>query len=358
MNNFDPESLARENIRRLTPYSSARSEFTGVADILLDANENSHGSPIGHGLNRYPDPAQSAIKQKIAEARDVLPSGIFVGNGSDEAIDLLFRIFCEPRRDEVIICPPTYGMYKVSAEINDIKVKEATLTSDFQLDVDNIRRQTGERTKLIFICSPNNPTGNAMRSEDILRIVSEFSGIVVVDEAYADFSPEGSLICEIREHPNLVILQTFSKAWGLAGLRVGLAFADKRVIDLLNRVKPPYNISRIAQDALLKAFENKDIVADWVVETLAQRERLAAELARFNCVEKIYPTNANFILVKMVDAAAVYRHLAAERIVVRNRSSVELCESCLRITVGTSFENERLCASLARFEERSGTPAV
>jgi histidinol-phosphate aminotransferase len=353
MKNFEPELLARENIRWLTPYSSARSEFAGEAEIFLDANENSNGSPLGQELNRYPDPIQVAVKQKIAEAKGVRPSEIFVGNGSDEAIDLLFRIFCEPRRDEAIICPPTYGMYRVSADINDVPVKEAALTLDFQLDVDAIQRQINESTKLLFICSPNNPTGNAMHREDILRIASEFAGIVVVDEAYTDFSSEKSLIDEIRKYPNLVVLQTFSKAWGLAGLRVGLAFANERVIDLFNRVKPPYNVSRIAQDALLKALENKTLVDEWITETLVQRDRLAAELERLDFVKQIYPTDANFILVKMANPDAVYRHLIEERIAVRNRSSVELCEGCLRITVGTARENECLLSSLAKFEERS-----
>lgn len=354
MKNFEPELLARENIRRLTPYPSARSEFAGEAEIFLDANENSNGSPLGQGLNRYPDPMQIAVKEKIAEMKGVEPTEIFVGNGSDEAIDLLFRIFCEPRRDEVIICPPTYGMYRVSADINDVAVKEAALTGAFQLDVDAIRRQIGVRSKLLFICSPNNPTGNVMRREDILRIVSEFEGVVVVDGAYADFSQEGSLVDEIREHPNLVVLQTFSKAWGLAGLRSGLAFADARLVDLFNRVKPPYNISRIAQDALLKALENKAVVDEWIAETLTQRDRLAASLEQLNFIEQIYPTDANFILVKVADANAVYKHLIGERIVVRNRSSVELCEGCLRITVGTASESERLITSLAKFKEKSG----
>ncbi len=243
---FDPERLVRENIRRLKPYSSARDEFTGSAEVYLDANENAFGSPIDQQINRYPDPLQTAVKEKIAASKGIKSEQIFLGNGSDEAIDLLFRIFCEPGRDTCIICPPTYGMYKVAADINDVAVKEIPLTADFQLDVPGTEKNIVLSTKLIFICSPNNPTGNSMQREDILKLADRFSGLVVVDEAYIDFSSESSLINEIGDHPNLVVLQTFSKAWGLAAARVGMAVAVESIIKLFNRTKPPYNVSSLA----------------------------------------------------------------------------------------------------------------
>ena len=268
------ENLVRENIKRLTPYSSARKEYSGAAQIFLDANENSFGSPLPVNYNRYPDPLQTEIKAKIAEWNNIKPAEIFVGNGSDEAIDLLFRIFCEPKRDSVLICPPTYGMYEISAEINDIVIKRANLTEDFQLDSAAIERAIDEKTKLIFICSPNNPTGNSMRREAILKIAGSFRGIIVVDEAYIHFSCEKSLVNEIKNFSNLIILQTFSKAWGLAGLRVGLAFANEEIIELFNKVKPPYNVSQIAQETILKALKNKAQIGRTIAEILNEREKL------------------------------------------------------------------------------------
>jgi len=346
---FDLDSLVRENIRRLKPYSSARSEFAGSAEVFLDANENAFGSPAGDGYNRYPDPLQKKLKTSVAELRSVDPSQIFVGNGSDEAIDLLFRIFCEPGRDECIICPPTYGMYKVSADINDIAVKEVPLTSDFQLDVPSILSAITSTTKLIFICSPNNPTGNLMRREDVIRIAQEFNGIVAVDEAYIDFAGGESAITELSTLPNLVVLQTFSKAWAMAGLRVGLAFASQEIINLMNRVKPPYNVSGIAQRAVLDAFERQDDVAAWVSQTIAERSRLVDSLARFDFVRAVYPSDANFVLVRITDAKAIYQFLVTDKIVIRDRSNVQFCEGCLRITVGTAEENDRLISALERF---------
>ena len=251
------ENLVRENIKRLVPYSSARKEFTGAARIFLDANENSFGSPLPVNYNRYPDPLQWKLKEKIAEINSVNPTEIFIGNGSDEAIDLLFRIFCEPKKDNILICPPTYGMYEVSAEINDIEIKRANLTTEFRLDFQAIENTIDENTKLLFICSPNNPTGNSFEREDILDLAKSFGGIVVVDEAYIHFSNQKSLTDEIENYKNLVVLQTFSKAWGLAGLRVGLAFANEKIIALFNKVKPPYNISEIAQNAISDALENR-----------------------------------------------------------------------------------------------------
>ena len=343
------QNLVRENIQSLTPYSSARKEFAGSAEIFLDANENSFGSPLAKNYNRYPDPLQSKIKEKIAARENLKPSEIFIGNGSDEAIDLLFRIFCEPRADNALICPPTYGMYEVSAAINDVAVKRANLTEDFRLDPGAIEAAADARTKLLFICSPNNPTGNAYEPDEILRLAKNFGGIVVVDEAYIDFSSRRSLTGELRRQPNLVVLQTFSKAWGLAGLRVGLAFAGEEIIALFNKVKPPYNVSQIAQEAVLEALENRAEVEKTVAAIVAERERLIQALANFAFVTKIYPTDANFVLVKTADADAIYRYLTGERIVVRNRSSVELCAGCLRITIGTPAENASLLEALEKF---------
>ncbi len=345
---FDLENLVRENVKNLTAYSSARQEFSGAARIFLDANENSFGSPLADDYNRYPDPLQSEIKRKIAEWNDVAPDEIFVGNGSDEAIDLLFRIFCRPQIDNVLICPPTYGMYAVSAEINDIKIKRANLTEDFELDFSAINEAIDANTKLLFVCSPNNPTGNSFGREDILNLAEKFHGIVVVDEAYIHFSGEKSLVSEIRNFPNLVVLQTFSKAWGLAGLRVGLAFSDEKTIALFNRVKPPYNVSQIAQETILKAFENESEVEKTVGKIVAEREKLIENLRAFSFTAKIFPSDANFILVKTTDAERIYKFLLGEKIVVRNRNNVELCFGCLRITVGTPEENESLLTALGR----------
>ena len=343
---FDIERLVRKNIRNLKRYSSARSEFAGAAEVFLDANENAFGSPAGNGYNRYPDPLQTEMKRRLAPIKGVDPSQIFVGNGSDEAIDLLFRIFCEPGRDACVICPPTYGMYRVSADINDVAVREIRLTGEFQLDVPAILACVSGRTKLIFICSPNNPSGNLMRRESIIEIAGKFSGIVVVDEAYIDFAAEPSMIAELGSLPNLVILQTFSKAWGMAGLRAGLALAGPGIIDLMNRVKPPYNVSGIAQRAVIDALDNQERVEKWIESALQQRAVLAETLSRFDFVEAIFPSDANFILVKVTDADAIYRFLVDRKIVVRNRNNVELCEGCLRITVGTAEENRRLIEAL------------
>ena len=345
---FNLDNLVRENIKRLTPYSSARKEFSGAAQIFLDANENSFGSPIETNYHRYPDASQIAIKKKIAARENVGVSEIFVGNGSDEAIDLLFRIFCRPQKDNVLICPPTYGMYEVSAAINDVEVTRAVLTDDFELNLEAIKRKIDEQTKLLFVCSPNNPTGNSASRNAILELVENFPGIVVVDEAYIHFSKEKSLVSEIKNYKNLVVLQTFSKAWGLAGLRVGLAFANKEIVGLFNRVKPPYNVSQISQELILKALENESEVDKNIGKIIAEREKLIENLSEISFVRKIYPTDANFVLVKTVDAEEIYKSLLAEKIVVRNRSKVELCENCLRITVGTPVENESLIAALKK----------
>ena len=347
---FDLDNLVRPNIRTLKPYSSARHEFAGAAEVYLDANENAFGSPIDVQLNRYPDPMQTEVKRQIAEIKGVPPEQIFIGNGSDEAIDLLFRIFCEPGRDNCIVCPPTYGMYQVSADINDVTLKEVPLTRDFQLDISAIRAAFDERTKLLFICSPNNPTGNAMGAEGILELARSFGGIVVVDEAYIDFSSQVSLATEINKYPNLIILQTFSKAWGMAAARVGLAFAGEEIISLFNRVKPPYNVSQLSQTAVLEAMLNREQVTAWIDAALEERRRLSQEFGELDLIETIYPSDANFLLVKVADANALYAYLVEQKIVVRNRSNVILCEGCLRITVGTPDENDKLISALKAYE--------
>ena len=349
---FELENLVRPNIRNLKPYSSARSEFEGSAEVFLDANENAFGSPAGAGLNRYPDPLQRELKDRVASIKGVSPSQIFVGNGSDEAIDLLFRIFCESGRDTVITCPPTYGMYRVSADINDVTVREIRLTADFQLDVPAILAAISATTKLIFICSPNNPTGNLMSREAILEIARQLQGIVVVDEAYIDFAPEPSMIAELDALPNLVVLQTFSKAWGMAGVRVGLAFASSKIIDLMNRVKPPYNVSGIAQQATIDALDSRSTVKNWIESARNERSRLEKVLTEVHLVKRVYPSDANFLLVQVDDANSIYQYLIEKKIVVRNRNNIELCEGCLRITVGTYEENTAVLDALKQFSRR------
>lgn len=348
---FSLENLVRENIKKLKPYSSARKEFSGAAEIFLDANENSFGSPLTAQYNRYPDPLQSQVKEKVAELNQVSPSEIFIGNGSDEAIDLLFRIFCRPQRDNVVICPPTYGMYEVSAGINDVEIRRADLTDDFELDLERIKSVIDRNTKLIFICSPNNPTGNLIDRENVLELAKNFDGIVVIDEAYIHFSNERSLIVEINSFPNLVVLQTFSKAWGLAALRVGLAFANVEIIDLFNKVKPPYNVSQAAQELILKALANGSQMETNIAAIIRERGALVNSLSEYPFVQKIYPTDANFVLVKTDAANAIYEFLLNEKIVVRNRNNVELCAGCLRITVGTPEENVALTDALKKYEE-------
>ncbi|MEP6946700.1 MAG: histidinol-phosphate transaminase [Acidobacteriota bacterium] len=355
---FDLERLVRRNIRDLKPYSSARSEFKGTAEVFLDANENSFGSPAGAGYNRYPDPLQSALRSAVAQLKLLAHSQIFIGNGSDEAIDLLFRVFCDPGGDEVIACPPTYGMYSVSACINDIVMLEVPLTSDFQLDMPALRAAITPRTKLIFVCSPNNPTGNLMNRETVVGLAEQFDGIVVVDEAYVDFAEQSSISGELGSLPNLVVLQTFSKAWGMAGIRVGLAIASPEIIELMDRVKPPYNVSEIAQRAVLEALADRSGIDNWIALIKAERERLAAELADNGLVKLVYPSDANFLLVKVAGANGIYRSLVDEKIVVRNRSSVELCEDCLRITVGTPSENDRLISALRMIEGARGDMSI
>jgi histidinol-phosphate aminotransferase len=348
---FNLDKIVRENIKQLTPYSSARKEFSGRATVFLDANENSFGSPIDADYSRYPDPLQLEIKAILAKRNGIKSTEIFIGNGSDEAIDLFFRVFCDPKIDNVLICPPTYGMYQVSAEINDAKILRANLTKGFHLDIQAIISQINEFTKLLFVCSPNNPSGNSMKRADILNLAKSFGGIVVVDEAYIHFSVEKSLVEEIKNYPNLVVLQTFSKAWGLAGLRIGIAFANEAIIELINNVKPPYNVSSIAQNAILEALKKREIVNSTIDKIISERSKLIESLSEISIVTKIYPTDANFVLIKTTDANSIYQFLIDEEIVVRNRTNVELCEGCLRITIGNEIENKKLIESLRKYEK-------
>ena len=347
---FSINNILRDNIKRLVPYSSARDEYQGEASVFLDANENAFGSPLEQQYNRYPDPLQFEVKKRLSEIKGVPPRNIFLGNGSDEAIDILFRSFCNPGVDNVILVPPTYGMYQVSANINDIAVKNVPLTDEFQLNLDGIAEAIDEHTRLIFICSPNNPTGNSIDRSDVETLLANFNGIVVVDEAYINFSRQKTFIQELTEYANLVVLQTLSKAWGLAGLRVGMAFASEEIIEVMNKVKPPYNVNEASQQLALQALANIDQVNNWIKETLLQRDKLVLGLKDFDFVVDIYPSDANFILVKTTDANGIYDHLVRQGIIVRNRSKVELCEGCLRITVGTPDENNILLQNLQNFK--------
>lgn len=347
---FSINNILRENIKNLTPYSSARDEYQGEASVFLDANENAFGSPLEQQFNRYPDPLQADLKRRITEIKGVPPRNIFLGNGSDEAIDILFRAFCNPGVDNVILVPPTYGMYRVSANINDVTVKNVPLTNEFQLNLEGIAEAIDKNTKLIFICSPNNPTGNSINRTDVETLLANFHGIVVVDEAYINFSRQKTFIQELTEYANLVVLQTLSKAWGLAGLRVGMAFASEEIIEVMNKVKPPYNVNEASQQLALQALSNVAQVNSWIKETLAQRDKLVLTLRDLDFVLDIYPSDANFILVKTTDANGIYNFLVNQGIIVRNRSKVELCEGCLRITVGTPTENDILLQTLQNYK--------
>lgn len=350
MTTFNIDSLVRENIKSLKPYSSARTEYSGDASVFLDANENSYGSPLDENFNRYPDPLQWELKEALSKIKGVPPKNIFVGNGSDEVIDLAFRIFCEPASDNVIICPPTYGMYKVCANINNVTVKEINLTSDFQLDVDRILEQINSKTKLLFICSPNNPTGNNLNRIDIETLLNNFPGILIIDEAYINYSKQKTFLQELTEYENLLVMQTLSKAWGLAALRLGLAFASEKIIDLFNKVKPPYNINLASQQLGLKALEGIKEVNANIKTTVVQRELLEQGLMKFDFIEKIYPSDANFILIKTKNADELYQYLSGKKIIVRNRSKEPLCENCIRVTVGTPVENMTLIEALKNYK--------
>lgn len=354
---FNLDYLVRENIKNLAPYSTARHEFTGVASTMLDANENAMGSPVTldiherhKALNRYPDPMQLTLKKRIGGIKGIPVENIFTGNGSDEAIDVLFRIFCEPGIDNVIVLPPTYGMYAVCAAINNVQVKEVPLNSDFQMDIQAIADAVDDYTKIIFICSPNNPSGNSINRQDIEIILHNFDGIVVVDEAYINYARQKTLSQEVMEHPNLVVLQTLSKAWGLAALRLGIAIAHSDIITIMNQVKYPYNINLATQELALAALQNVDKVNEWTKIIVEEREQLFQKLEALSFTQKVYPSDANFLLVKMNDAHTIFTYLQHKGIIVRNRSNVPGCENCLRITVGTKAENEILIKALQEYE--------
>lgn len=347
---FNLNALLRKNIKNLTPYSSARDEFRGEARIFLDANENSFGSPLTRWYNRYPDPLQWKVKEKLSQIKGVPPSQIFIGNGSDECIDLLIRSVCEPGIDNIIICPPTYGMYQVCADINNVPVKKIPLTPDFQLNLPAIEEAIDDHTKIIFLCSPNNPTGNSLIKEDVEVVLNNYFGLAVIDEAYINFSRQRSFVQLLNDYPNLVVLQTLSKAWGLAALRLGMAYASEEIINVLSKVKPPYNINQASQELALQALEEVGQVNDMIRDIVEHRAKLASQLQELLLVLRIYPSDANFLLVKVTDAKSIYNFLLTKGIVVRDRSRVELCEGCLRITIGTPAENEQLVSALKEYD--------
>lgn len=350
---FDIYKILRPHILNIKPYSSARDEYSGHDGIFLDANENPYGSLTGEAFNRYPDPYQQEIKSKLALVKGVSPKQIFLGNGSDEAIDLLVRAFCRPGIDNIILLPPTYGMYEVSASINDIAITKVNLTEDFQLRPKEILAAVDENTKIIFVCSPNNPSGNKMKRESILEILLGFEGLVVVDEAYIDFSDEESFTEELSQYPNLLVMQTFSKAWGLANLRIGMAFASEEIIRILNLIKPPYNISGLTQEKVLDSLAKATEINRVVKVILEERKHLQRELEAFPFVKKVYPSDANFLLVKVPNAKKMYDDLVSKKIILRDRSKVVLCEDCLRITVGTREENEAFLKSFKKLAVQS-----
>lgn len=348
---FNLNKVARPSILSLKPYSSARDEFSGQAKVFLDANEN----PYDTKYNRYPDPFQLGVKTLLSNLKKVPIEEIILGNGSDEIIDLVIRSFCEPNQDEIIILPPTYGMYQVYANINQVKIKEIPLTEKFELESKKVMEQVQENTKIIFLCSPNNPSGNLLDIDQVKKILQQFSGLVVVDEAYIDFSDMESWSLYLDLYPNLFVMQTLSKAWGLAGIRLGMGFAHKDIIALLNKVKPPYNVSQLTQEIAFEALQCEDQKQEVVDLILKEREKLATGLAEIPEVQKIHPSEANFLLVKINNAHQVYQQLIDQSIIVRDRSKVLLCEDCLRITVGTEKENTELLKALKQLSNEKST---
>ncbi|HJC98648.1 MAG TPA: histidinol-phosphate transaminase [Candidatus Phocaeicola merdavium] len=342
------KELTRPNIWALKPYSSARDEYSGkAASVFLDANENPYNTPN----NRYPDPLQKELKALIAPVKKVNPEQIFLGNGSDEAIDLLFRAFCRPEVDNVVAIHPTYGMYEVCADINDVEYRKVLLDGNFQFKAEDLLKASDENTKLMFLCSPNNPTGNNLDAKEIIALLQAFQGIVVIDEAYIDFSSQPSFIGILDEYPNLIILQTFSKAWGCAAIRLGMAFASPDIIGIFTKIKYPYNINLLTQQEALRMMQRHYEVQRWVSTLLEERARLMEAFARLSCCKKVFPTDANFFLTRVTHAQAIYDYLVDQGIIVRNRSNVTLCEDCLRITVGTRPENDTLLEALRNYTE-------
>ena len=349
-NLFDINNILRENIKKTKPYSSARDEYKGNEGVFLDANENPLGSATKDNYSRYPDPLQKEVKVLLGKLKNTDPSQIFLGNGSDEAIDLLYRAVCKPGVDNVITMPPTYGMYDVSASINDIQVKEIPLSPDFEIQTEKVLAAINTNTKMIFICSPNNPTGNCMKEESIEKIITSFNGIVVIDEAYIDFAPSKTFVGKLNQYPNLVILQTFSKAWGLAGLRLGIAYASKEIIAVINKIKPPYNINQYSQILAIEALGALEKKEEMVAEILSQRASLIKQFSEIKFITKIYPSDANFVLIKTEDGKKVYDFLIEKKIITRDRSKIILCEGCVRVTVGKKEENELLVKVLKEYK--------
>ncbi len=354
--NFDLNSLIRDNILKVDPYISARTEHDKEKNsIFLDANENSFGSPLSYlnSYNRYPDPLQKELKKKISDLKNISPSKIFLGNGSDEIIDLIYRIFSRPEIDHSIIFPPTYGMYEVSGKIHGVNIIRISLTKEeYQLNLKRIEQSVNQYSKIIFICSPNNPTGNDIKRKDIENITKKFTGIVVLDEAYIDFSDQKSLSMEIDKYPNLIILQTLSKSWGLAGLRIGIAIASESIIQWMNKIKHPYNISIHSQKIAIKALENRDLFFYHLKNILSERKYMKESLRTIPIVRKVYPSSSNFLLVKInFSSENLYQYLMEKKIVVRDRSKIVLCNNCLRITVGTHEENECLIDQIKKYSK-------
>ena len=344
MEGFDLNKLVRESVLKLQPYSSARDEYVsdGSEMIFLDANEN----PFDNGVNRYPDPYQRSLKSLLAKQKGVSENQVLLGNGSDEVLDLIYRAFCEPNQDNIIMLPPTYGMYKVLAGINAVKNKEVLLTNDFEPNVDEILMAVDIKTKLLFICSPNNPTGNAFKEEAVEKLLKSFQGLVVIDEAYIDFSKDESWLSKLDNYPNLIVTQTLSKAYGLAGIRLGICYASEEIIGVLNKIKPPYNVNQLTQQRALQRVLNQDLVNKEVQQILDERDELINALNGLEFVRELYPTDANFVLAKVDDANKRYQQLLDKQVVVRNRSTQPLCENTLRFTVGTPEENKKLIAIL------------
>jgi len=341
------KELTRPNIWDLKPYSSARDEYKGAeATVFLDANENPYNNPF----NRYPDPLQRDLKDLLAPIKGVKSENIFLGNGSDEAIDLVYRAFCEPEKDNVVAIDPTYGMYKVCADVNNVDYRNVLLDENYQFSADNLLAATDERTKLIFLCSPNNPTGNDLLQSEIEKVINEFEGLVILDEAYNDFSDRPSYLSQLDKYPNLIILQTFSKAYGCAAIRLGMAFASKEIIDILNKIKYPYNVNLLTQQQAMNMLKDYSQVEAWVKTLIEERAYLENEFIALASTEKIFPSDANFFLAKVSDAKAIYNYLVAKGIIVRNRTSITLCKDCLRVTVGTREENNQLLESLKQYK--------
>lgn len=348
--NFDLDNLVRPNIQALEPYSCARDEFKGMeAHVFLDANENPYNDPV----NRYPDPLQEKLKARLAPIKQVRPSQIFLGNGSDEAIDLVYRIFCRPGQDNVVAIAPTYGMYRVCADINDVEYRSVPLSEDWMFDPKALLGATDANTKVIWICSPNNPTGNDFPREAIHEVLTSFCGIVVIDEAYSDFSTNQPFRTLLDSYPNLIVLNTFSKAWASAAIRLGMAFASEDIIALFNKVKYPYNVNLLTQEKALALLEDSVTVEGWLAQIRRERSHMLPALSELPIVEKVFPTDANFVLVRVSDANRIYRYLIEQGIVVRNRHRVQLCDNCLRITVGTRQENNELLGALRFFKTNS-----